>query len=183
MNSRKLIEASTAGVIGPKLMEHLLETLAQSLLLYDDGLSIQAEDFLSRVEMKLTGPQHEAAASLYELGTALCRRFSREADYETLQDCLSLQLDLWRTGTLKLNDWMAWLEQLNRGECSLPDYDFPRLMPHTRLPEGFMIQDFHDLLLSLLESRPDLAWAHNEKEKLYALLGVETAGRSVGGAI
>lgn len=172
MNVQKLSETLSAAQTRPEVLDHLLETLVHGLLLYDNGLSITKEDFLARLEVTLNEHQLPAAASLYELAVQLCRRFSGEAEYETLQDCLGLQLDLWRAGILKLEDWLLWIEQGSKGTGSLPAYDFAQLMPSTRLPEGFMIQDFHDLLLDLLDSQPDMEWAQNERTKLYALLGV-----------
>lgn len=175
MNSRQLTAALTSEPIEQPLLEQLLETLARSPMLYDDGKEIGAEDYFSQLGLPLKGPQLSAARALFDLGVLLCRRFSEETAYETMQDCLSLQLDLWKTGTLSLGDWIQWMEQAKDGRISLPEYHFAELLSPSSLPEGFMIQDFHDLLLDLLHSQPDMAWALAEQRKLYTALGVPTA--------
>ncbi|WP_138494253.1 hypothetical protein [Paenibacillus pinistramenti] len=171
----QLIEACASGRITGRQLDQILETLANGLLLYDDGSAITAEDFLSRLEFgisSLEGAELAAVRAFYELAVRLCRRFQDEAGYGTLQDCLSLQLDLWRAGLLKLEDWISWMEQAADGGAALPEYDFPKLLQQPALPEGFMIQDFHDLLLDLLESQPGQPWAVQQRNQLYERLGV-----------
>ncbi|GGA27991.1 hypothetical protein [Paenibacillus physcomitrellae] len=173
MDKKLLNQALIDGLFTDKQVENMLETLANGLLLYDEGSSITAEDFLSRLEFKPSGgPQFAAADEFYTLAVRLCRRFQDEPSYETLQDCLSLQLDLWRAELLKLQDWLNWMGQAADGLIVLPDYDFPVLLQQPRLPEGFMIQDFHDLLLGMLESQPDQPWAVQQRNQLYERLGV-----------
>ncbi|ANS73450.1 hypothetical protein AWM70_01680 [Paenibacillus yonginensis] len=172
MENKLLLEAFGSGQITDQQMDNVMETLANGLLLYDEGSSITADDFLSRLEFRPAGAQLAAAKEFFALAVQLCRRFRDEQSYETLQDCLSLQLDLWRADLLDLKDWLAWLEQAVDGQMALPDYDFPALLQQPHLPDGFMIQDFHDLLLGMLEAQPGQPWAVQQRNQLYERLGV-----------
>ncbi|CAH1207054.1 hypothetical protein [Paenibacillus sp. JJ-223] len=150
-------------------MEEIVRLLAQAPLLYDDGRSIQTDDFLAGLEMQLTPEERRAVTELYELAVTACRRCADETAYEQLQDVLGLQAELWQEGVLSVSAWMVWLEEIGSGKRVLPEYDFVAMLGS--LPEGFMIHDFYDVLREQLEQNPAHDWARQECAKLYAALG------------
>lgn len=150
-------------------MEEIVRLLAQAPLLYDDGLSIQVQDFMEGLEIELEHEVRLAVIELYELAVQACRPFSDLSAYEQLQDALGLQAELWQEEVLTLAEWMEWLEQIGKGQRKLPEYNFTAMLGN--LPEGFMIHDFHDELRYQLEQNPTNTWAIEERNRLYAALG------------
>jgi hypothetical protein len=150
-------------------MEEIVRLLAQAPLLYDDGLSIQVQDFMEGLEIELEHEVRRAVIELYELAVQACRPFSDLSAYEQLQDALGLQAELWQEEVLTLAEWMEWLKQISKGQRKLPEYNFTAMLGN--LPEGFMIHDFHDELRYQLEQNQTNAWAIEERNRLYAALG------------
>ncbi|KAJ3198540.1 hypothetical protein HK101_000055 [Irineochytrium annulatum] len=136
-------------------MEEIVRLLAQAPLLYDDGESIQVQDYLEGLEVEL---EHEA-----------CRVFADPLAYEQLQDALGLQAELWQEEVLTLAKWMDWLKQISEGKRTLPEYNFTAMLG--TLPDGFMIHDFYDELRYQLEQNPANTWAIEERDRLYTALG------------
>ncbi|MGF9698035.1 hypothetical protein [Paenibacillus sp. MABNR03] len=151
-------------------LEEIVRLLAHAPLLYDDGLSIQVEDFTEGLEMELKHEIRPAVIELYELAVKACRQLSNPSAYEQLQDTLGLQAELWQEGVLDLASWMDWLKQVGEGRRALPEYDFTTMLG--ALPEGFMIHDFYDELRYQLEQNSSNAWAIQERDRLYAAMGV-----------
>lgn len=151
-------------------MEEIVRLLAHTPLLYDDGLTIQVQDFMEGLEIELEHEVRRAVIELYELAVEACRPFSEPSAYEQLQDALGLQAELWQAEVLTLAEWMEWLRQIGKGQRKLPEYNFPAMLGN--LPEGFMIHDFHDELMYQLEQNSANAWAMEERHRLYAALGV-----------
>ncbi|MEC0126678.1 hypothetical protein [Paenibacillus pabuli] len=151
-------------------MEEIVRLLAHAPLLYDDGLSIQVQDFIEGLEIELAHEVRRAVIELYELAVQACRPLADPPAYEQLQDALGLQAELWQEEVLTLAEWMEWLKQIAQGQRKLPEYDFTAMLGN--LPEGFMIHDFHDELRYQLEQNPTNAWAIEERSRLYAALGV-----------
>ena len=153
-------------------LEQLLETMVHTLLLYDNGSDVELSDFISRLDRPELAQNEPAITSLFEWVVKVCRMAVDPIPYETLQDCLSLQLNLWKSGVLQLTDCLHWLEAVGNGQLKLPEYNFAELLKQPELPEGYMIQDFHDLLLDLLVSQPEMVWALQHQQLLYEQLGV-----------
>ncbi|WP_080832786.1 hypothetical protein [Cohnella massiliensis] len=168
----ELAAAFLAQKLDVDTLNEIVSQLAYAPLLYDNGDTIEADDFAAGLQIELADEARDAAGKLYDLAVRACRRWSGEAEYELLQDCLALQADLWRAGSLSIGDWMRWLERAGDGVVELPKYDFETLFAD--LPEGFSIHDFHDQLLYLLEERPDHEWAARERDALYERLGARS---------
>ncbi|WP_405155962.1 hypothetical protein [Paenibacillus sp. FSL K6-0108] len=151
-------------------MEEIIRLLAHAPLLYDDGRTIQVQDFMEGLEIELEHEVRRAVIELYELAVQACRRFSDPSAYEQLQDTLGLQAELWQEEVLTLAEWMEWLKQIGKGQRKLPEYDFTAMLGN--LPEGFMIHDFHDELRYQLEQNSANTWAIEERNRLYAALGI-----------
>ncbi|MGC5770920.1 hypothetical protein [Paenibacillus pabuli] len=150
-------------------MEEIVRLLAHAPLLYDDGLTIQVQDFIEGLEIELAHGVRGAVIELYELAVQACRPFADPSAYEQFQDALGLQAELWQEEVLTLAEWMEWLKQIAQGQRKLPEYNFVSMLGN--LPEGFMIHDFHDELRYQLEQNPTNAWAIEERNRLYAALG------------
>ncbi|MDO7908788.1 hypothetical protein Q5741_20600 [Paenibacillus sp. JX-17] len=159
-----------ARLISNEELAGLLALLPQTLLLYDDGTRVEPEDFRRYEDPPLQGEQAEAAQELYRAVVALCREYPEPEQYETIQDCLSLQFDLWQAGMLSLHAWTGWLAAAIQGTQPLPSYDYTKLLGS--VPEGYMIQDYHDELLYRLEQNSEDAWANQQIRQLYEQLGV-----------
>ncbi|AWB43714.1 hypothetical protein DCC85_05435 [Paenibacillus sp. CAA11] len=151
-------------------LAEVLGVIPNALLLYDEGSSMQASDIEQCLPHELPQALRPAVQQLYNLIVKICHQYDHPEGYEVLQDCLSLQMDLWSEGILKLREWVEWLDRLNQGNIHLPNYDFEQLLG--LVPEGFMIQDFHDELLFALEQEERHSWAMRELQGLYAKLGV-----------
>lgn len=152
-------------------MEEIVRLLSQTPLLYDDGQSIQVQDYMGGLEVELEHEVRRAVTELYELAVQACRAFVDPLAYEQLQDALGLQAELWQEEVLTLAKWMDWLKQISEGKRTLPEYNFTAMLGN--LPDGFMIHDFYDELRYQLEQNPAHAWAIDEQDRLYASLGAK----------
>lgn len=150
-------------------MEEIVRLLAQAPLLYDDGESIQVQDYLEGLEVELEHEVRLAVTELYALAVQACRVFADPLAYEQLQDALGLQAELWQEEVLTLAKWMDWLKQISEGKRTLPEYNFTAMLG--TLPDGFMIHDFYDELRYQLEQNPAHTWAIEERDRLYTALG------------
>ncbi|ANF96019.1 hypothetical protein [Paenibacillus bovis] len=172
MSPHQLEKLFTEGTINEDTLVDILHQCSVVPLLYDEGSQITVDDFYSRLENPLEGEVSEAAQALYATVVQAFRRFAEPESYELLQDCISLQEDLCMTGVLSVSDWIEWLVQAAAGETSLPTADFHSLFED--LPEGYMMQDFHDDLTYILEQpeNPKYDEAVKQQQLLYTQLGV-----------
>ncbi|MEW4368549.1 hypothetical protein [Paenibacillus kandeliae] len=143
-------------------------------LLYDEGGQLKLEDFHEQLEQPLQGEIAQAADALYAVVIEAFALHQSPEEYERLQDAVSLQEDLFMTGVLSLSDWVNWLQQAAQGTQPLPDVDFHSLFED--LPEGYMVQDFHDDLTFILQQpeHDKYAEAVNQQRLLYSQLGVKS---------
>ncbi|OWR27142.1 hypothetical protein CDO73_23105 [Saccharibacillus sp. O23] len=170
MNLQQWIGAALSGDIAEDDVQHALWLLSNTPLLYDDGKTIAEEDYLRGLEHQPSAEEAEALNELFGIAAALARRYAEAADYDRMQDVISLQFDLWARGILRLEDWIAWLQGAAEGRIDLPVYDFDEVLGSA--PEGFMIQDFHDELNFRLEDAPDDEWSLSHLDELYRRVGV-----------
>lgn len=175
MTTHQIEQLYVEGIINDDTLTDILHQWAVVPLLYDDGHEIAVKDYFNHLEHSLGVEAYAAAQSLYELSVQASRRFAEPDVYEVLQDCISLQEDLWMTNVLTLGDWIHWMEQAAQGQLSLPVVDFHSLFED--LPEGYMIQDFHDDLLFMLEQEdhPKYQEALKQQQLLYRQLGVSAS--------
>ncbi|MDQ0170710.1 hypothetical protein [Paenibacillus tundrae] len=152
-------------------MEEIVRILAQAPLLYDDGQTIQVQDFVNSLEITLQPSARPAVIELYELAVQACRQYADNSTYEQFQDALGLQAELWQEEVLTLAMWMNWLKQIAEGHRTLPEYHFEAMLG--ALPDGFMIHDFYDELRYQLEQNPSNDWAMQERDRLYAAMGAK----------
>ncbi|WP_458119743.1 hypothetical protein [Paenibacillus sp. Z6-24] len=172
MSPHQLAKLFAEGKISEDTLVDILHQCSVVPLLYDEGSQITADDFSSRLEHPLEGEAAEAAHALYTTVVQAFRRFAEPESYERLQDCISLQEDLCMTGVLSVSDWIDWLEHTAAGETELPTADFHSLFED--LPEGYMMQDFHDDLMYILEQPENSKYdeAVKQQKLLYHQLGV-----------
>ncbi|NGZ75609.1 hypothetical protein [Saccharibacillus alkalitolerans] len=170
MKLQQWIDAALSGRIGEEDVQHALWLLSNTPLLYDGGETISVEDYMRGLERQPSAEESEALDELFGMAVSLCRRYAEAADYDRMQDVLSLQFDLWARGALRLEDWIAWIREAAAGTMDLPAYDFDEVLGSA--PEGFMIQDFHDELNYRLEDAPDDEWALSHLDELYRRVGV-----------
>ncbi|WP_411345550.1 hypothetical protein ACE3MZ_05950 [Paenibacillus sp. WLX1005] len=142
-------------------------------LLYDEGGQLKLEDFHEQLEQPLHGEIAEAADALYTVVIQAFALHQAAEDYERLQDAISLQEDLYMTGVLSLTDWIDWLQRAAEGTQQLPEVDFHSLFED--LPEGYMVQDFHDDLTFILQQpeHDKYSEAVHQQTLLYTQLGVK----------
>lgn len=89
-------------------MEEIVRLLSQTPLLYDDGQSIQVQDYMGGLEVELEHEVRRAVTELYELAVQACRAFVDPLAYEQLQDALGLQAELWQEEVLTLaSGWIG----------------------------------------------------------------------------
>ena len=173
MSPHKLEQWFAEGTLSEDTLIDILHQCSVVPLLYDEGGQLKLQDFHEQLETPLTGDVAAAADALY---TIVIEAFERHRDpetYEQLQDAVSLQEDLCMTGVLAVSDWINWLEHSATGEQPLPTADFHSLFED--LPEGYMLQDFHDDLTFILQ-QPDhekYAEALLQQSLLYRQLGVK----------
>ncbi|GGN90980.1 hypothetical protein [Saccharibacillus kuerlensis] len=170
MNLQEWVNAALRADIGEEEVQQALWALSNTPLLYDDGKTIAVEDYMKGLESQPSAGEQEALDELFGTAVLLCRRYAEPADYDRMQDVLSLQFDLWARGVLRLEDWMAWLLGATEGSVELPAYDFDEVLGSA--PEDFMIQDFHDELNFRLEDAPEDEWALSHLDELYRRVGV-----------
>ncbi len=170
MNLQQWIGAALNGQIAEDDVQHVLWLLSNTPLLYDDGNTIRTEDYLRGLEHQPSAEELQALEELFGTAEALSRRYAEAADFDRMQDVISLQFDLWARGVLRLEDWMAWLQDAAKGSVELPSYDFDEILGSA--PEGFMIQDFHDELNFRLEDAPEDEWSLSHLDELYRRVGV-----------
>jgi len=172
MSPHHLEKLFSEGIINEDTLVDILHQCSVVPLLYDEGSQITVDDFYSRLENSLEGEAAEAAKALYTVVVLAFQRFAEPENYERLQDAISLQEDLCMTGVLSVSDWIEWLSRMAAGEINLPTADFHSLFED--LPEGYMLQDFHDDLTYILE-QPDHSKydeAVKQQQLLYHQLGV-----------
>ncbi|OWA33666.1 hypothetical protein B9G55_20180 [Saccharibacillus sp. O16] len=170
MNLQQWIGAALRGEIAEDDVQHALWLLSNTPLLYDDGKTIQTEDYLRGLEHQPSSEELQALDELFGIAVSLSRRYAEVEDYDRMQDVISLQFDLWARGVLRLEDWIAWLQGAAAGSVELPKYDFDEVLGSA--PEGFMIQDFHDELNFRLEDAPEDEWSLSHLDELYRRIGV-----------
>lgn len=170
MNLQQWIDAALRGEIAEDDVQHSLWLLSNTPMLYDSGEKIAVEDYLRGLEHQPSAAEAEALGELFDHAVALSRRFAEPAQYDRMQDVLSLQFDLWARGVLRLEDWIAWIEGASKGTIELPEYDFDEILGSA--PEGFMIQDFHDELNYRLEDAPEDEWVLSHLDELHRRVGV-----------
>lgn len=170
MNLHEWTNAALRGEIVEDDVQHALGLLSNTPMLYDNGETIAVEDYMRGLEHQPPAAELEALGELYATAVAASRRFAEPAEFDRMQDVLSLQFDLWARGVLALPDWMNWFEGLAKGVVDLPVYDFDEVLGSA--PEGFMIQDFHDELNYRLEDAPEDEWVLSHLDELYRRVGV-----------
>ncbi|MFD1885977.1 hypothetical protein [Paenibacillus wenxiniae] len=173
MSPHKLEQWFATGTLSEDTLIDILHQCSVVPLLYDEGGQLKLQDFHEQLETPLTGDLAAAADALYTIVIAAFQRYSEPEAYEQLQDVISLQEDLCMSGVLAVSDWIDWMTRCAEGEQSLPEVDFHSLFED--LPEGYMVQDFHDDLTFILQ-QPDhdkYDEALRQQSLLYGQLGVK----------
>lgn len=173
MSPHKLEQWFAEGTLAEDTLIDILHQCSVVPLLYDEGGQLKLQDFHEQLESPLTGELAAAADALYTILIEAFQRYGEPEAYEQLQDAISLQEDLCMSGVLAVSDWIDWMTRCAACEQPLPEVDFHSLFED--LPEGYMVQDFHDDLTFILQ-QPDhekYAEALRQQSMLYSQLGVK----------
>ncbi|WP_322903027.1 hypothetical protein [Paenibacillus campi] len=173
MSPHQLERWFVEGTLAEDTLIDILHQCSVVPLLYDEGGQLKLHDFHEQLESALTGDLAAAADALYTIVIEAFQRYNKPETYEQLQDIISLQEDLCMSGILTVSDWIDWLERCAQGEQPLPTVDYHSLFED--LPEGYMLQDFHDDLTFILQQpeHDQYAEAVQQQSLVYRQLGVK----------